>query len=571
MGRTADQMAAAEGEMNGMVAGPLFQDYLGMLDANTAIVRGPIDINASDCLIVIDMQNDFVSAASDNPVESPPFASTESLHIVQPICEMMKRFHKAGGMVLATKDYHPWDHCSFEGHSAKGDWPGDPKNGPPNFPSHCVQGSEGADFYAPICATLCDLMRADPARAKVAWKGFHEEVDSFGGVIYPEDTEGVGRFPATYGKAPCQMSAWTGSFILQSSMMCGDNGTFWHGQLDPQHVDAPPDVMAVETKEAVHDYMSAKGCKRVFVCGLVLDVCVVDTCLNVKKAMPDCEVFMVLDSSRPAHINGVGFLNEAPPVGEWIKTRQLALALTMDILDETTMQQLAHRDVPVVGLCSPAENIPGFPENLSLRLVRCPQLRMALETVLMPTDSTCGEYCTKKLHTDQMVTRLGLVSKGKLSPVHEVTLEHAIERRQSDIPSGAVSFAYAYPIEGSNGILDLVKQQGQTPTIFQDANVAFVFFGGFVYFDDANKVCGCTGRVTAGSQSDALTFKNKADFADAELLEKLSARMAPTGPSEASAGATSMAWVLPGEGPPENNKGGFVFNMANGDVKWYFL
>ena len=54
------------------------QDYLGMLDANTAIVRGPIDINASDCLIVIDMQNDFVSAASDNPVESPPFAVLSS-------------------------------------------------------------------------------------------------------------------------------------------------------------------------------------------------------------------------------------------------------------------------------------------------------------------------------------------------------------------------------------------------------------------------------------------------------------------------------------------------------------
>ena len=80
------------GEMHGMVAGPLFQvkrwiepvgaehcgvfwgqEYLGMLDANSAIVRGPIEINAADCLIVIDMQNDFVSAAPDNPVESPPF------------------------------------------------------------------------------------------------------------------------------------------------------------------------------------------------------------------------------------------------------------------------------------------------------------------------------------------------------------------------------------------------------------------------------------------------------------------------------------------------------------------
>merc|ERR1712086_1148603 len=67
-----------------------------------------------------------------------------------------------------------------------------------------------------------------------------------------------------------------------------------------------------------------------------------------------------------------------------------------DILDETTMQQLAHRDVPVVGLCSPAENIPGFPENLSLRLVRCPQLRMALETVLIPpAASTAQRNCTQ--------------------------------------------------------------------------------------------------------------------------------------------------------------------------------
>ena len=60
--------------------------------------------------------------------------STESIDIVQPICELMKRFHSAGGMVLATKDYHPWDHCSFDGHSAQGDW-----ETAPNFPSHCVQ------------------------------------------------------------------------------------------------------------------------------------------------------------------------------------------------------------------------------------------------------------------------------------------------------------------------------------------------------------------------------------------------------------------------------------------------
>lgn len=393
--------------------------------------------------------------------------------------------------------------------------------------------------------------------------------------MYPEDTEGIGRFPEKYGKSPCQLSAWTGSFILKSSMQEGENGKAWHGELDPEHVDAPPDVMAVENKVAVDKYIVDKGCKRVFVCGLVLDVCVVDTCLNVKRQMPDCEVFMVLDSARPAHVDipRVGFLNDPVPVGEWIKSAQLPLALTMDILDDTTMQQLAHRGAPIVGSSPTVEQPPAFPANFCMRLVRTPQLRMALKAVTMPTESAAGEYCVKKMHTEALISRMGLISKGMLSPLHGVTLEHAIERRQSDIPAGAASFAFAYPIAGSEKILELVNQHHQTPQIFQDVNVAFVFFGGFVYFDELNKVCGCTGRVTVGSQDDALIFKPKADFEDNELFEELSGRMAPAGPCEASNGATAMAWVLPNEGAnADNRKGGFVFSMANGEApKWFFL
>jgi len=156
------------------IAGPIFQEYLQLLNVEENIQGGLMELSSTDCLLVIDMQNDFLSAMPDNPIEAPPFAATESEHVVEPICELMKTFHNVGGLVIATKDYHPWDHCSFMGR-------GDDYPQQPNYPPHCVQGSQGSKLYSPICATLCELMRSDASRAKIAWKGFHEKVDSFGG------------------------------------------------------------------------------------------------------------------------------------------------------------------------------------------------------------------------------------------------------------------------------------------------------------------------------------------------------------------------------------------------------
>jgi hypothetical protein len=45
--------------------------------------------------------------------------------------------------------------------------------------------------------------------------------------------------------------------------------------------------------------------KRVFVCGLALDFCVLDTCVNA-SALKFKTVAMVLDAARAAHIPGLG-------------------------------------------------------------------------------------------------------------------------------------------------------------------------------------------------------------------------------------------------------------------------
>ena len=59
------------------------------------------------------------------------------------IADLIAEFSVKGARIVATRDYHPHDHVSFVGQSTKS-----------VFPPHCVQGSEGSKFYAPIKTAL---------------------------------------------------------------------------------------------------------------------------------------------------------------------------------------------------------------------------------------------------------------------------------------------------------------------------------------------------------------------------------------------------------------------------------
>ena len=250
-------------------ASPLFEEYLGLMENPSPANLG--DITKDDALLVIDMQRDFVPHHTEDNPDGGRFGVAEGDHIILACVQLIEHFVAKGAYVAATRDYHPHDHCSFVSHG-----------GP--FPAHCVQGTPGSFFMPDIADALAAGKRKAPERVHVAFKAMHEDVDSFGGLPYFDGghgrigTRAKGRDHHALGSMMgCQAAPWTGSLVLkQSAIECAladdDNET-------PLDMDAPPDAFACVTDahdrklSSLHEALSK--CKRVFVCGLVLDVCVV--------------------------------------------------------------------------------------------------------------------------------------------------------------------------------------------------------------------------------------------------------------------------------------------------------
>lgn len=94
-----------------------------------------IELEKSDALIVVDVQNDFLPGGA--------LAVPRGDEVVPVLNSYITLFTERGLAVIATRDWHPPDHCSFSAHG--GSWP-----------SHCVVGSPGAQF-APSLALPHDV------------------------------------------------------------------------------------------------------------------------------------------------------------------------------------------------------------------------------------------------------------------------------------------------------------------------------------------------------------------------------------------------------------------------------
>ncbi len=103
------------------------------------------------CLI-IDMQNDFLEGGS---LEVPG-----SNTLIPVLNRYIARFHTHRLPVIATRDWHPPDHCSFIEQS--GPWP-----------PHCVAGSAGAAFHADLALPAdTHIVSKATARDTEAYSGF---------------------------------------------------------------------------------------------------------------------------------------------------------------------------------------------------------------------------------------------------------------------------------------------------------------------------------------------------------------------------------------------------------------
>jgi nicotinamidase/pyrazinamidase len=78
-----------------------------------------------DCLLVIDIQNDFLPGGS--------LAVPHGEQVIQPLNDYVAAFDASSLPIVASRDWHPHDHCSFRANC--GPWP-----------VHCVKETFGAEF-----------------------------------------------------------------------------------------------------------------------------------------------------------------------------------------------------------------------------------------------------------------------------------------------------------------------------------------------------------------------------------------------------------------------------------------
>jgi nicotinamidase/pyrazinamidase len=114
-------------------------------------------------LVLVDLQNDFCSGGN--------LAVPGGEQVVPIANGLMQRFD----LVVATRDWHPANHGSFAtSHNGKeiGDFIQLDGVKQILWPSHCAQGSVGAEFHRDLAADEID---------KVFFKGTDPEVDSYSG------------------------------------------------------------------------------------------------------------------------------------------------------------------------------------------------------------------------------------------------------------------------------------------------------------------------------------------------------------------------------------------------------
>jgi len=485
---------------------PLFAEYL--VQANRAgwgqlLVHETVEVNDGDCLVVVDMQNDFVPLDAVNR-DGGAFGVAEGNVIAPLIVELINHFATRGAIVVATRDYHPKCHCSFLS-----------QDGP--FPEHCVQGSPGSFFYQPIGDAL-HQQRLAGKNIEVAFKGFHEDVDSFGSFQYTNDESTFKRVANRDVKARlhgCSLSAWTGCVLLDMSNIKAD-------------INAPPDVLACRRSVELSSCLKKRGIKRIFACGLALDFCVLDTALNgVQAGFSD--VSIILDASRAAHLPnlgkiGSGFLSPLDEIQEKMKTSGVKLLPSSSLLPSLQVRNpLGQRRDSIRA---------SFPDQLGpFALVPAKKLVLMLDRVKLQYKALSPVGVIRAFESQ------GIQPTGAIAPISPVTLD-VVSRRKAGIPEDAVEFTWAYPVAGGRFT---ESQRAYLSTTAPSAS--FFVFGGFVYLNQAGRIV----ATMALSLGEGLSFHEPQRWNAAYTTALENRWQAITLPFLREKGVQWFVWLNPGE------------------------
>ncbi len=131
-------------------------------------------ITDTDCLLVIDVQNDFCAGGA--------LAVPDGDAVVPVINALIPQFQT----VVLTQDWHPAGHSSFASqHPGKNplDTVSFPYGEQTLWPDHCVQGSAGAEFHADLNVHAAQM---------IVRKGFRQPIDSYSAFFENDKTTATG-------------------------------------------------------------------------------------------------------------------------------------------------------------------------------------------------------------------------------------------------------------------------------------------------------------------------------------------------------------------------------------------
>ena len=272
----------------------------------------------NDVLFVIDMQYDFLPYMNSENYTNPSmvnkggggsFQVSEGEGVVNGIAELIKEWK---GKIIATKDFHPKEHCSFTSTTGI-------------YPPHCIAGTKGANIVKQISDALESKNNKNKNKVAIGYKGYDKTVNSYSGVKYVKKNSGnfqnnnskpsinyvssrqpVGNdFKNAEGKCTCSYDnqnntiVKTGAIIVEfehnkkielSSVLNFGNNNNRNSRLIAESIK--------NTSRTVESFYNTNSPKNFYVCGLAGDYCVIDTAINLKNANPNSNVYIYADLTR---------------------------------------------------------------------------------------------------------------------------------------------------------------------------------------------------------------------------------------------------------------------------------
>ncbi|CAE7403131.1 SIDT2 [Symbiodinium natans] len=277
--------------------------------------------DSSTALVIIDVQKDFTVGSFAQPCWGQGGET-----FLRKTTQLIRAAADAGATVIASKDIHPSNHCSFAGEdrcrNQKDTTEGTATARYVNeFPSHCsfdmkdghvvpqkapetpfCRFLESIEVKVPLCAlsdfvgadfdpTLAEaLSLVDRSQVEVVFKGFHANYDSFSAMEHRETKEGAMRVQD-------EESAATGGFALPAAR---DDAC--HGRWD--QVECYPTKAELDDPSAGRrsfaSILTARNIRKMVVIGLVYDFCVKETAIFTKENSPSTQVRVLADLTRPS-------------------------------------------------------------------------------------------------------------------------------------------------------------------------------------------------------------------------------------------------------------------------------